>query len=84
MNETKLNFLKKENKHLNNNKNNKQGSSYKAINYNKLKEFSKSEIQQHYKSSKYKKYKLKNIKYNIYVYIKNIIYIKYIEVCGCG
>jgi hypothetical protein len=34
----------------------------------------------------YKSYKhiLQHIKYNIYVYIKNIIYIKYIEVCGCG
>jgi hypothetical protein len=42
-------------KHL---KNNNKGKIYKAINQNKLKEFSKSGIQQHYKSNKYKKYRL--------------------------
>ena len=38
------------------------------------------------KNINYKSFKhiLKNIKYNIYVYIKNIIYIKYIEIRRCG
>ena len=40
---------------MKNNNNNNKGRTYKTMNQNELKEFSKSGIQQHYKSSKYKK-----------------------------